>query len=63
MSENQQPQPPVFQPSPEFLARAKRMDDAMQLRKPDRVPGRANCMHLLSNEDQRDFKQGRHVPY
>jgi uroporphyrinogen-III decarboxylase len=33
-----QPQPPAFKPSPEFLTRAKRMDDAMHLRKPDRVP-------------------------
>lgn len=38
MPEGQQPQAPAFQPSPEFLARAKRMDDAMHLRKPDRVP-------------------------
>ena len=37
MPEGQQ-QAPAFQPSPEFLARAKRMDDAMHLRKPDRVP-------------------------
>ena len=27
-----------FRPSPEFLARKKRLDDAMNLRKPDRVP-------------------------
>lgn len=37
MSEAPQAQRPTFQ-SPEFLARAKRMDDAMHLRKPDRVP-------------------------
>ena len=38
MSEVQQPQTPASKPSAEFLARAKRMDDAMHLRKPDRVP-------------------------
>jgi uroporphyrinogen-III decarboxylase len=27
-----------FEPSPEFLAREKRLDDALNLRKPDRVP-------------------------
>ena len=27
-----------FKPSPEFLGRQKRLNDAMQLRKPDRVP-------------------------
>ena len=29
---------PEFVPSPEFLARKKRLDDALNLRKPDRVP-------------------------
>ena len=29
---------PAFMPSPEFLARKKRLDDALNLRKPDRVP-------------------------
>jgi hypothetical protein len=38
MSESQQPPVPAFQPSTDYLARAKRMDDAMHLRKPDRVP-------------------------
>jgi len=38
MSEAQEPQSLAFQPTPEFLARAKRMDDAMNIRKPDRVP-------------------------
>jgi uroporphyrinogen-III decarboxylase len=28
----------TFQPSPEFIARAKRLDDAMHIRKPDRIP-------------------------
>jgi hypothetical protein len=39
MSEpTQQPRDMEFRPSPEFLARKKRLDDAMNLRKPDRVP-------------------------
>ena len=38
MTEGQKPQEPVFKPSREYLARAKRMDDAMHIRKPDRVP-------------------------
>lgn len=39
MSEStQQTKGPSFIPSPEFLARKKRLDDAMNLRKPDRVP-------------------------
>ncbi len=32
------PQTPTFVPSPEYLARVKRFDDAVALRKPDRVP-------------------------
>jgi len=39
MSEStQKPQAPVFKPSPEFLARQKRIEDAFNLRRPDRVP-------------------------
>jgi uroporphyrinogen-III decarboxylase len=38
VSETSLRQPPAFRPSLEFLARAKRMDDAMHIRKPDRVP-------------------------
>ena len=34
----EQPQTPVFEPSPEYLAREKRFNDAVALRKPDRVP-------------------------
>ena len=34
----EQPQAPVFTPSPEYLAREKRFNDAIALRKPDRVP-------------------------
>jgi len=34
----QENQASAFKPSSEFLARKKRMDDAMNLRKPDRVP-------------------------
>ena len=33
-----QPETPVFEPSPEYLAREKRFSDAVALRKPDRVP-------------------------
>lgn len=46
MSEAQQP--PAFQPSPEFLARAKRMDDAMHIRKPDRVPVAPLVVHFYA---------------
>jgi len=35
---NDQPDVPVFEPSPEYLAREKRFNDAMSLKKPDRVP-------------------------
>lgn len=38
MSEAPQENTPAFLPSPGFLARAKRMDNAMHMRKPDRVP-------------------------
>jgi uroporphyrinogen-III decarboxylase len=58
MPESQQAQAPTFQPSPEFLARAKRMDDAMHLRKPDRVPVAPLVVHYyptrvrgISNKD------------
>lgn len=34
----QQPQKPEFKPSPEYLERARRLDTAMSLKKPDRVP-------------------------
>jgi hypothetical protein len=39
MSElEQKPQGPTFKPSLDFLARQKRLDNAMNFRKPDRVP-------------------------
>lgn len=38
MSDPTQSSDTVFTPSQEFLARQKRLDDAMNLRKPDRVP-------------------------
>jgi uroporphyrinogen-III decarboxylase len=54
----QKPQVPAFRPSPEFLARKKRMDDAMSLRKPDRVPVAPLIVHYyptraagISNKD------------
>ncbi|MCF8095449.1 MAG: hypothetical protein K9J79_08845 [Desulfobacteraceae bacterium] len=45
MSENEE-QASAFQPSPEYLARAKRMDDAMHLRRPDRVPVAPLSLHF-----------------
>lgn len=49
MSENKNNQNmPGFEPTSEFLARNKRMDDAMHLRKPDRVPIAPLCMHFYS---------------
>jgi hypothetical protein len=33
-----QPVVPAFEPSPEYLAREKRFNDAVNLTKPDRVP-------------------------
>jgi hypothetical protein len=58
MSHDQQGQGAAFQPSPEFLARVRRMDDAMHLRKPDRVPVAPLCIHFyatrirgISNKD------------
>ncbi len=41
-------QVPVFQPTPEYLARARRMDDAMHLRKPDRVPVAPVVVHFYA---------------
>ncbi len=38
-------QAPVFKPSPEFLARKKRLDDATSLQKPDRVPVAPLAIH------------------
>jgi hypothetical protein len=34
----QQPEAPIFEPSPEYRAREKRFNDAVRLKKPDRVP-------------------------
>ncbi len=48
MSQDRQPQATEFQPSPDFLARTKRMDDAMHLRKPDRVPVAPLCIHFYA---------------
>ena len=51
MSElTQEPNGATFQPSPEFLARAKRMDDAMHLRKPDRIPVAPLCIHFYATK-------------
>ena len=59
MSEpTQEPKDMEFRPSPEFLARKKRLDDAMNLRKPDRVPVAPLVVHYyptkvagISNKD------------
>lgn len=59
MSESDnKPDVPHFVPSPEFLARQKRLDDAMNLRKPDRVPVAPLVVHYyptkikgISNKD------------
>ena len=42
------PQTPAFQPTPEYLARARRMDNAMHLRKPDRVPVAPLVVHFYA---------------
>lgn len=41
-------QAPPFEPSPEFLARKKRLDDAMSLQKPDRVPVAPLVVHFYA---------------
>lgn len=41
---------PAFIPSPEFLARKKRLDDALNLRKPDRVPVAPLVVHYYSTK-------------
>jgi uroporphyrinogen-III decarboxylase len=59
MSEpTQEPKDMEFQPSPEFLERKKRLDDAMNLRRPDRVPVAPLVVHYyptkvagISNKD------------
>ena len=48
VSDQPSPQAAAFRPSPEFLARAKRLDDAMHLRKPDRVPLAPLCIHFYA---------------
>lgn len=40
---------PAFRPSPEFLARQKRIDDALNLRRPDRVPVAPLMFHYYPN--------------
>ncbi len=51
-------QKPEFKPSPEFLARQKRISDAFNLIKPDRIPVAPNVLHYfpakikgISNKD------------
>jgi hypothetical protein len=58
MADAQPPESPGFHPTPEFLTRAKGMDDAMHLRKPDRVPVAPLVVHFyptrikgISNRD------------
>jgi uroporphyrinogen-III decarboxylase len=42
------PREPAFQPSPEFLARQQRMEDAFDLRQPDRVPVAPVVIHYYA---------------
>ncbi len=65
MTEKQPSESRTFRPTPGFLARAKRMDDAMHLRKPDRVPVAPLVVHYyptrikgISNKDAM-YEQGR----
>lgn len=65
MAEAQQPQPSAFKPSPEYIARAKRLDDAMHMRKPDRVPVAPLVVHFyptrlkgISNRDAMYHQDG-----
>ena len=39
-----------FQPTSEFLERTKRLDAAMHLRKPDRVPVAPLCLHFYATK-------------
>ena len=44
----QGPTQPSFQPSPQFLARQKRVEDAFKLRRPDRVPVAPVVVHYYA---------------
>ena len=44
----EQQQIPAFRPSQDFIARQKRMDDAFNLRKPDRVPVAPVVIHYYA---------------
>jgi hypothetical protein len=44
-----QPDVPVFEPSPEYLAREKRFNDAVSLTKPDRVPIASLAAFFMTN--------------
>ncbi|MBN1366557.1 MAG: hypothetical protein JW967_01340 [Dehalococcoidales bacterium] len=55
---NGQNQQPEFKPSPEYLARQKRIEDAFNLRRPDRIPVVPTVLHYfptnikgISNKD------------
>jgi uroporphyrinogen-III decarboxylase len=43
-----EPEVPTFEPSPEFLARQKRVMDAVQLKQPDRIPLIMGMGYMLS---------------
>ena len=61
MSElNSKIDPSELVPSPEFLARKRRLDDALNLRKPDRVPV-APLVFTLPHPGKGDLQQGGHV--
>ena len=40
---------PEFKPSPEFLARAQRVQDALELKQPDRIPVLVGLGYLLAD--------------
>ncbi len=55
---SQESKEPIFVPSPEYLARQKRLDDAVNLRRPDRIPVAPLVVHFyptkikgISNKD------------
>jgi len=53
MSEStQKAQAPAFEPSPAFLARQKRIEDAFNLRRPDRVPVAPAVVHYYSTRSR-----------
>ena len=48
MTENTESRTAEFVPSPEYLARARRVEDAMALRQPDRAPILLGLSYLMA---------------